>query len=486
MNKHTKFILFFSAIVIAIVLVLLFRSTNINREKSNQILRISAQLTHIIQTNEQIKLHCEKITLLRQFALKEPEQVELKILHAQLRHQKYALDSIVNVTIENVPNLSAFRLYADTIARNINQSESPINIMVTLSPSDFNWKEKQKLSSAELKNVLPKISHYIHNFQAVLMTEGNDLERQKSVQQTSFVSILFLTIALLAIFVIRPLLNHSKKLEDSNNSLNINTKAMNRKVTELNSTVMNLEEKIIEEKNQNIIINKSLEEKNKEIKKFKEDSEYFTYIISHDLKAPLRAISSLSSWIQEDINDSLEEEQKKYLDILRSRVQRMDDLINGILNFAMAGKKNNKSEKIYLNQLVSEIILSLEGSDNAKFDIQSDLPLMITDKTALQIVLKHLFSNALKFNTANIPKITMTCIQKVDFYEIEISDNGIGIEQAYHEQVFEIFRTLENGTEKGTGVGLSISKKIVQDKGGKIWVESTPGKGSSFFFTWPA
>ena len=481
-KNNNNFLLSIAILAIGILLALLYNANQKSRQNSNNSLLISNKLLKLSEINEKIKLTSYKVESFRQFALKEPEQQKLKELQLQLNNEKESLLEILqnNTTLHN-----SLVGQSDTLTRVVNQLEPPINILTSLSPSDFNWKEKQNLSTQELNKLLPQTSAFILNFQTSITLHNEEFEKNNSILVISIMAALFLIILTISVTIYLPQSKKLKQLLHQKDELSTLSTASNKKVSELNALVLNLEEKIIEEKSQNTIINKSLEEKNKEITRFKEDSEYFTYIISHDLKAPLRAISSLSSWIHEDMQDKLEDEQKKYLDILRSRVQRMDDLINGILNFAMAGKKANKKEKIYLNQLISEIILELEGTNNVKFNIQSDLPLMLTDKGALQIVLNHLFSNAVKFNNSTNPTVSFLCEQKVDFYEFKVIDNGIGIDPTYHSQIFEIFKTLDD-TKDSSGVGLSIAKKIIQDIGGDIWVKSSPEKGSTFFFTWPA
>lgn len=486
MNKLVKGVLYFSFFAVVLVVATMSYFFVQHKEANSKFVLISGHLTKLLHTNEQLRQHAEKIVVYKQFGLKEPEQEKLKKHHKQLLVQKDTLDVLLKDIAGKVVNDSSFILQSEVLSRAINVSGSALTIMGNLSPSDFEWKEKEDLSINELKVTLPLISTYIFSFQQQIADQSLLFEEQQSIRQSSLLIVLFLFVVLVGVFVLRPLIARSELLQSEKESLTREKKESLDKLDKLSLRLEECDEALVLARNNNTIINKSLEEKNKEIKAFRADFEYFTYIISHDLKAPLRAISSLSSWIYEDLNSSLDEEQKKYLDILKSRVQRMDDLINGILNFATAGKKGIREEKIYLNQLVSEIVLELEGKDNIYFDIQSDLPLMMTDKTSLEIVLRQLLSNAVKFNTNEKPQVVLRCEQKVDFYEISVSDNGPGIEEQYHRQIFEIFKTLDVADDKGSGVGLSIAKKIVADKGGTIWLDSNKRKGTTFYFTWPS
>lgn len=224
-----------------------------------------------------------------------------------------------------------------------------------------------------------------------------------------------------------------------------------------------------------------MEKVNKELDKF-------AYIVSHDLKAPLRAISNLTAWIEEDSLDNLSEESKGYFEMIKGRVVRMEALINGILDYSKADRVQNQSLEFDVSDLILETANFTLPADQSKFEltIKSALPLLTTDKTKFSQVISNLIGNAYKHNKDAKPRIEIECIEHDSEYEFIISDNGYGIEKQYHDKIFVIFQTLEARDKfESTGVGLAITKKIVEDAGGQIWVNSEVGQGAAFHFTWP-
>ena len=222
-----------------------------------------------------------------------------------------------------------------------------------------------------------------------------------------------------------------------------------------------------------------LEKTNKELDKF-------AYIVSHDLKAPLRAIGNLTDWITTDSADSLSEESKENFKIIKGRVKRMEQLINAILEYSKASKHKGTQELFSFNEIVHNAI-DLAGADsNCKIEISGTMPDYYGDKVKYQQVFMNLISNGIKHNNKEQKDIEISCREEGKFWEFKVNDNGPGIENRYHEKVFVIFQTLKARDEfESTGIGLSIVKKIVEEAGGNIRIESTPGEGSAFFFTVP-
>jgi PAS domain S-box-containing protein len=212
----------------------------------------------------------------------------------------------------------------------------------------------------------------------------------------------------------------------------------------------------------------------------------FAYVVSHDLKAPLRAISNLSLWIEEDLEDILTSDTKQSMNLLRSRVNRMEALINGILEYSRAGQRVDKIEDVPVNVLIDEVIDMLCPDPRLKINIEKDLPIVAAEKVKLQQVFSNLLSNAIKFHDKQEGNINIGVKDIGLMYEFYVSDNGPGIEQQYHDKIFVIFQTLQPKDKvESTGVGLSIVKKIINDAGGIIRVDSKEGEGASFIFTWP-
>jgi light-regulated signal transduction histidine kinase (bacteriophytochrome) len=192
-------------------------------------------------------------------------------------------------------------------------------------------------------------------------------------------------------------------------------------------------------------------------------------------------------WIEEDMDGKLEDDTKNNLDLMRKRVKRMEGLIDGILQYSRAGRIKHEASTFNLNDAIEEMIESLSPPEKFKISVAPDMPAMVTEKIDIEQVFANYISNAIKYNNNDAPLIDISWKQNGDLYEFCVADNGPGIEKEFHEKVFVIFQTLQaRDTFESTGVGLAIVKKIVEDKGGKVWIESEKGAGTKFFFSWPS
>ncbi len=222
-----------------------------------------------------------------------------------------------------------------------------------------------------------------------------------------------------------------------------------------------------------------LEQKNREL-------DQFAYIVSHDLKAPLRGINNLSLWIEEDLGDQIEGEIKASFDMMRGRVKRMELLINGILEYSRAGRIKQESATFELKPMLDELVESLSPAENIKIIIPDNLPKVTAERISFEQIFTNYISNGIKYNNNPNPVIEVSYTINKGMYEFCVADNGEGIEKQFHEKVFVIFQTLQSrDTYESTGVGLAIVKKIVEDKGGKVWIDSEKGQGARFYFSWP-
>ncbi|KTD53666.1 sensor histidine kinase [Legionella santicrucis] len=222
------------------------------------------------------------------------------------------------------------------------------------------------------------------------------------------------------------------------------------------------------------------------VKNAEDELERFVYLASHDLKSPLPAIEHLVSWIEEDTENQLTPQSRKYLSFLRKRAYRMSNLLDGLLKYAQAGGIHSKIETINFPELVSNVAHKVDTAND--FDIHCDRCTFSikAEKTPLQEVLYELIDNSVKHHHLHKGHIKVGVIEKTGYYEFFVADDGPGIEGAYQDRIFQLFQTLQSrDIFESSGVGLSIAKKIVETQGSNIWVESAKNQGAVFHFTWP-
>jgi two-component system, LuxR family, sensor kinase FixL len=237
---------------------------------------------------------------------------------------------------------------------------------------------------------------------------------------------------------------------------------------------------MVKEKQEKLLVD--LEKTNKELKEF-------AYIVSHDLKAPLRAILSLTQWLQMDYGKQLDTKGEEYLQLIMVRVNHLYDLIEGILQYSRVGRIREEVVEMDLNSTIPALIELLNIPDHISIQIKGKLPSLVGEKTRIEQIFQNLITNAVKFNDKPKGYIYISAKENGDQWQFQIEDNGIGIRETHYDAVFSLFRTFhksEEGDEfENTGIGLTIVKRIVENYGGTIWLRSKLGKGSSFFFTLP-
>lgn len=218
----------------------------------------------------------------------------------------------------------------------------------------------------------------------------------------------------------------------------------------------------------------------------------FAYVISHDLREPLRTISAYTQLLNRRIQPEFQtQEIKDFMHFIVDAAKRMDGQINGILEYSRVGRDDLNLEKIELNEIlkISEANLHAKiEQTEAQIEIIGTLPKLRADRMQLTMLFQNLIGNAIKYQKPEVPPHLKVSTQREgNFWEITVEDNGIGIEPRYLDSIFGVFRRLHTRSDiEGSGIGLSICKRIVHRHGGKIWAESVFGEGSSFHFTLPA
>lgn len=222
------------------------------------------------------------------------------------------------------------------------------------------------------------------------------------------------------------------------------------------------------------------------LKRKNEELDQFAHIVSHDLKAPLRGIDNVVTWIEEDHTGELSPKVKEYIALIRGRLIRAENLIRGILTYARIGRELQIREEVSLSNLLEEIRESAALRPGLALYVPKNLPVINTERIPLQQVLSNLIGNAAKYHDKASGQINLRFRDAITHYEFSVEDDGPGISKVYHDKIFMIFQTLqERDSFESTGVGLAIVKKILDDRKQTIDIISEPGKGSTFKFTWP-
>ena len=226
----------------------------------------------------------------------------------------------------------------------------------------------------------------------------------------------------------------------------------------------------------------------KNLKRSNSELEQFAYVVSHDLQEPLRMVASFTQLLQSRYQDKLDDEANEFINFAVDGASRMQGLINDLLTFSRIGTKGISFSPTDMNIVLEEVLANIRQSTiEANAEITNDpLPVIIADGLQMAQILQNLISNAIKFRGKSPIQIHVSGESKPDKWVFFVRDNGIGIEPKYYKHIFIVFQRLHKREEyEGTGIGLAVCKKIIQRHGGKIWVESELGKGSTFYFTIP-
>lgn len=225
---------------------------------------------------------------------------------------------------------------------------------------------------------------------------------------------------------------------------------------------------------ENLLTN--LQNKNEELREF-------AYMLSHDIKSPLRGIATLSEWVYKDNKEKLSEESVNNLEMINGRVKRLYGFIEGIFKYSKTGKVHVKKEQVSIHELVEDLIEILEIPEKITIEMDQQLPTIKIGRIHGIQIFQNLISNAIKYNDKPQGLINIGCKKTKSHWEFYVKDNGIGIDARHNDRIFEVFQTLSAKDEyESTGIGLSIVKKIIAVYKGDIWLESEKGKGSTFYF----
>lgn len=234
-------------------------------------------------------------------------------------------------------------------------------------------------------------------------------------------------------------------------------------------------------------LNENLQKQAKELAISNAELEQFAYVASHDLQEPLRMVTSFLAQLETKYGHIVDDKGKQYIHFAVDGAKRMRQIILDLLEFSRIGRTEDDLEDVDLNKLSNDILaLFRKQIEEKKAIITFDnLPTVQTYKTPIRQVLQNLISNSLKYQLPDaVPIIKISFKEDKAHWGISVKDNGIGVETAYFEKIFIIFQRLHNKEEySGTGMGLAITKKIIENLGGRIWIESEEGKGSTFHFT---
>ncbi len=394
--------------------------------------------------------------------------------------QKY-LGGIEHVPNDLIPFLDAISKSYETHNNGQYQEDDPSKINIG---EQYSSKQKLSFISSVINSIPDAI--IVAEKSGEIIFYNNAAERRHNVKEEGLFG--------KNIWEIEKITSNLSNKEDNFNGSHtkegINTKSDGTKVP----VEVSIKHFKIEEKEYILTISKEVTEKKKikgekdklieHLKKTNDELKDFAYVVSHDLKAPLRGISSVSDWLANDYRALLDETGKEYIDILKSRVLRMHNLIEGILNYSKVDKAKDTKTQVNFNLLIEEVLKTFDYKENLSVNVLNEMPTLLVDETQIRQVFQNLISNAIKYNDKPNCKINISAKKIGAHWQFCIEDNGPGIDESYHEKIFQLFQTLQTKDKfESTGLGLSIVMKVVKLYNGNVWIESKLQKGSKFFFT---
>jgi len=270
----------------------------------------------------------------------------------------------------------------------------------------------------------------------------------------------------------------------ANDELGLLTDAFNQMLTRIDEQDRALRENITEQKRAEEQLRRLLAE----LERSNRELEQFAYVASHDLQEPLRMVSSYTQLLEQRYRDKLDDDAREFINYAVDGARRMQRLINDLLEFSRVSTRGRKLEAVDANEVLGAVRANLGAAieDAGALVTNEELPTVIADPTQLGQLLQNLVGNAIKFSGTKAPRVHLAACERNGEWVFTVKDNGIGIDQDYFDRIFVIFQRLHTTKDyPGTGIGLAVCKRIVERHGGRIWVESQPGNGATFFFTVP-
>ena len=234
---------------------------------------------------------------------------------------------------------------------------------------------------------------------------------------------------------------------------------------------------------------RTLETYSAELERSNRDLEQFAYVASHDLQEPLRTIRSFAELLDRRYKDVVDDKGRQYLDFMTDAASRMQRLVKDLLVLSRVTRTDESSAPLDLEDALRDALSRLDRTvDETGAEVTwSDLPTVVAQPSLIVQIFQNLIANAVRYRSDDAPRVHVSAHEQDGMWRIDVTDNGIGIDPRYHERIFDVFQRLHPGSHStGSGIGLSLCRRIVEHHGGRIWVTSTGEHGSTFSFTLPA
>lgn len=338
----------------------------------------------------------------------------------------------------------------------LNLSINPVLKEKIESPSIANW----ILAGGSLISLLLALSFYALQITIIKSRHVSHLSQQLQIQNHELEA----TVA-----------DRTKALSTKNNILNQHVESLESQKTTLSRL-----------KQESDVAKLNAEKLAKDLARSNQDLDEFAYVASHDLKAPLRGISQLSHWMAEDIEDGKFDDIPKILQMVSGRVKRLEALLNDLLEYSRVNRHKSTLTRLDSKHLIEDLYPLYAPVSGFKLTIEGTFPVFETQKSPFEQVMRNLLNNAFKHHHKSEGNIYVRCEEQDLFYVFMVKDDGPGIDKDHFEEIFKMFKTLKSRDEvEGSGMGLALIKKIVEHHNGQIYLESTLGEGTAFYFTWP-